>query len=599
MNNFKSISALIFALIICANTSAQNNEYFTHTVNKGQTLYSIAKMYGTDAQSIMDLNYCDTILSIGEQLIIPQRKNITNKNNEENFIYHTISPKETIYSLCSKYNVKVDDVRAVNPGLNVSKIYEGDVIRIPINTKKENTATAGNNKTEKPSKTHKVQKRETIRSISRMFKITTDELIAANPELKNRKLIIGEIITIPTHQETKKQDAQSNGGYKTSELEETNKNKYRFIDFIFPNKPKVAIILPFLLDKNRPKGQLGMVEFYEGLLLSIKEQKDNGNSYEITTFDSGDSNRSLDSLIKSGALDDMNIIIGAGYKKHNKELAAFAKEKGIHLVIPFTDIEDEIYDNPMVYVVNTNKSYLTPDITEQFSKIFPNVNPIFISDANNNQKEVTDALKRDFENRSIEYHTISIEKFTDLDTYTETIRQLTKKDKLNVIIPCSKDVGILSRILPIIVSVRSLEENPIENICLFGYPEWQEAASSIGENLYKADTFIFTTSFCHNSMRNVSELNNKYYLWFNRNMQDHYPRYAILGYDIGNYFLSAISTKGKMPEGLDKSDYAPIQTDFKFERVNNWGGYINKKVFLIHFTPDFDIEKIDFDRLNL
>jgi len=30
--------------------------------------------------------------------------------------------------------------------------------------------------------------------------------------------------------------------------------------------------------------------------------------------------------------------------------------------------------------------------------------------------------------------------------------------------------------------------------------------------------------------------------------------------------------------------------------VNNWGGFINKKVFFIHFTKDHELIKMDFDR---
>ena len=39
----------------------------------------------------------------------------------------------------------------------------------------------------------------------------------------------------------------------------------------------------------------------------------------------------------------------------------------------------------------------------------------------------------------------------------------------------------------------------------------------------------------------------------------------------------------------------PIQTGFKFERVNNWGGFINRKVFFVHFTKDFELIKLDFE----
>ena len=74
----------------------------------------------------------------------------------------------------------------------------------------------------------------------------------------------------------------------------------------------------------------------------IDRLKEMGYSFEINTFDSGIQENSLNELLSSGALDKMELIIGAMYPKHNKELAKFAQEKGIPLVIPFTNKEKEI-----------------------------------------------------------------------------------------------------------------------------------------------------------------------------------------------------------------------------------------------------------------
>ena len=39
----------------------------------------------------------------------------------------------------------------------------------------------------------------------------------------------------------------------------------------------------------------------------------------------------------------------------------------------------------------------------------------------------------------------------------------------------------------------------------------------------------------------------------------------------------------------------PIQTGFKFDRVNNWGGFINRKVFFVNFTKNYELIKLDFE----
>ena len=71
----------------------------------------------------------------------------------------------------------------------------------------------------------------------------------------------------------------------------------------------------------------------------------------------------------------------------------------------------------------------------------------------------------------------------------------------------------------------------------------------------------------------------------------------MLGYDTGYVFLLAANKFGKdMPSKINNVSFTPIQTGFKFERVNNWGGMVNKKIYFIHYTPEYNIEKIDFDK---
>ncbi len=51
-----------------------------------------------------------------------------------------------------------------------------------------------------------------------------------------------------------------------------------------------------------------------------------------------------------------------------------------------------------------------------------------------------------------------------------------------------------------------------------------------------------------------------------------------------------------MDTNINNLGITPVQTGFKFERVNNWGGMVNKKIYFVNYTPTFTIEKIDFDK---
>ena len=79
-------------------------------------------------------------------------------------------------------------------------------------------------------------------------------------------------------------------------------------------------------------------------------------------------------------------------------------------------------------------------------------------------------------------------------------------------------------------------------------------------------------------------------------MTNTYPKYGMLGFDIAFFFLKGLHQYGTdWEENMNRLHISPIQTGFKFERVNNWGGFINRKVFFVNFTPNYELIKLDFE----
>ena len=114
--------------------TAQTEKFTTHTVVKGDTLYSLAKRYNTTVAEIVALN--PTIedgktISIGQTYIMTSTKNpLAEKNlpdlkNSGEYILHTVVKGDTLYSLSKKYGTTVDAVVALNP-----EITDGQNIKI-------------------------------------------------------------------------------------------------------------------------------------------------------------------------------------------------------------------------------------------------------------------------------------------------------------------------------------------------------------------------------------------------------------------------------------------------------------------------------------
>jgi len=73
-----------------------------------------------------------------------------------------------------------------------------------------------------------------------------------------------------------------------------------------------------------------------------------------------------------------------------------------------------------------------------------------------------------------------------------------------------------------------------------------------------------------------------------------YPKYALLGYDTGMFFITAIHTFGtNFANHIRQVNYRSLQNGFRFERVNNWGGFINTNLYMVNYKKNFTITRAE------
>ena len=585
-----------------ATISAQKTEIVSHTVTQGQTLYSISKLYNTTVEEIIKFNPGSAEkLSIGQKLIIPSNSNAKPEAKEKrNGKTHTIQKGETLYRLSKMYNVTTDELCAANPGLSINNFRTGEVIIIPTKEQIKEDETI---KLDAPQKeqeklpvivgTHKVQRKENIKGICEMYNITQEDLIKVNPILKEQKLKRKMELNIPEPSIKEKPIL--------TEIVQENKEE---IEKAIPkgiNDDKVlnvAVILSFLLDSYAPKEQSRMVEYYQGFLMAVEELKHEGYSFIINTYDAGQKSQSLDSLLTSGAFDNVELIFGASYPKHNKELAKFAKEREIPLVIPFSNKKDEALNNPTIYVANGIQSFILPEISSSFVKTFPNANVIFVEDTTeSNKREFVKSLTSELVKHNIPYTTVQMPQISNEEVVLETFSNIYQDDKEFIVIPTSSSATTLNTLLPSLLHAKGIDSLNVTKFKLFGYPEWQIHAKDTRELMYEVDTYFYATFYSHYALPRVAEFQDEFIRWYDRDIQNIYPRYGMLGYDTGYFFLLAASLYGnRMYENINQTPFNPVQSDFKFERISDKDGFINKKFFFIHFSPEYYIDKIDFDK---
>ena len=575
---------------VCAQATSG---YFMHTVTKGQSLYSIASMYNVTIDEIVRLNPgSEERIKAGEALKIPQKED----NGQP--AYHTIQAGETLYKLTVHYGVSAQDICRANPGLSAKNFRIGQVIAIPAKKvvkeepKPETTPSVKPSEPLKPNcrDMHRVQRKETIYSISKLYGITEEELIAANPELRTKKLKRGKFICIPYAKASSDNANASATSQAVSDMELFRQNqkeskKYASI--------KAAVILPFMTKENGNRDeQVRMVEYYEGFLMAVDSLKQQGVSVDIHTYDSGNTTATITQLINTKKeLKDMDIIFGPLHTDQVKIMADFAKKNKIRLVVPFTSKSDEVFNNPYVFQINTPQSYLFSEVYEHYLRKFPNAHVVFLNaDTGDKDKdEFIKGLKEELKNKQITFKELKGAEISPegMKTAVDSLRE-------NVLIPTSGKKIALIKILPqLIITAR---EHPNYNMRLFGYPEWQTYTDDHLSNFFELDTYFYTSFYTNNLFPAAIKFTSAYRKWYSKDMANTYPKYGMLGFDTAYFFLKGLARYGNhLEEEMNNMTLNPIQTGFKFERVNNWGGFINRKVFFVRFTKDYELIKLDFE----
>ena len=151
-----------------------------HIVKPGDTLYSIAKKYNTTVDEIKKLNdLTSNALTVGSRLIIP-----TETINEEPGTY-TVKSGDTLYSIASKNNTTVDEIKKIN-NLTSNNLSIGQQLKLP--TKNEEIIETSE---------YIVKSGDTLYKIALANNLTVADLINAN-NLSSNTLTIGQKLIIPS-----------------------------------------------------------------------------------------------------------------------------------------------------------------------------------------------------------------------------------------------------------------------------------------------------------------------------------------------------------------------------------------------------------------
>lgn len=175
---------------------------FQHTVSAGETLSSIAGLYGVPVQQLRVLNnLTDDSIFAGQILRIPEGEPTP---TPEPF-RHVVQPGETLSSIAAFYGLNTNTLIEVNNILDPNALQVGTSLLIPgvaaPSTNSPETGTdSGTSSAPANSQevvTHLVQQNETISGIAASYGVSVSSLLEANNLINPNILRAGQVLVIP------------------------------------------------------------------------------------------------------------------------------------------------------------------------------------------------------------------------------------------------------------------------------------------------------------------------------------------------------------------------------------------------------------------
>ncbi len=594
--------AITFSMFIFPNTLfAQENtlvkseivktingkHYYIHTVKKGETIYSICKAYGTtEKQLAIDNPDIFNGLKLGQELMVLNKVEKPLKKSSE-YIYIKVEKKQTVYSITKKYKISQDQFLKDNPDAK-NGLKQGQEVRI---LKKKDKINHEARPTDTPYLKHKVKRKETLYSISKKYNITLDDLLKANPSIKENGLKKAEIINIPT------KEFINNSLWEKKDSVEVNDSLASITDTVAVNCDekiynknktiKIGLLLPFDLDiktlnieqnnlktdgTKRPKVK-PFFEIYQGVLLKIKELKAQGYNIDLFAFDTKKSVYTVKAIMLKPEIELLDFIIGPIYQ-NTFDTALKYKPINIPIINPLIDATSKFNENYSFIQVESSKDVIFNEITNYISNI-SDVNYIVISDGSEDKLKTVwkySQKLRKLKKDSITIHNVNF-------TETKKLKAFIDKTKYNVVIVLSTKEGFVTNVVTKL-HVASLTDTVI----LIGFKEWLKFKIQT-EYYHKLNLTVFDN-------RNI-DYTSKKILDFNKVYKDEYnceaTTYSYIGYDISNLLISNyINYTSNMCNCIINTKIEGCIYKFKFEKIKNH--FVNTKLNTIKYKNDLTIE---------
>ena len=598
-------------------------EYYVYSVKQSEGLYRISVNFGVSQDEIIKFNpEVKDGLKAGQIIFIPKKKGIVSK---------VVVPEISTMNGSSQQQQKSE--RAAPPVDIIAATMGGGSNNAIVEKKEPKTFQKIELMGSEPHfYYHKVEKRQTLYSLSRQYGVAQEDVIKYNPQTASG-LRDGDVLRIPKpediyvekkaekmqedlsvkylihkveHKETlysisKKYDVKQEDIEKlNSELEilsidqelkipyyaalittDTVNGKattYLDLDKIFGkadaleiHKLRIAFLLPFMLENKNNPNDGRFVDFYGGAVKAISEAKENGISVDIYTYDTGRTRENMEEVFANNSiLQEVDLIIGPAYSVQVPVATEFAKKNQIKTLIPFTSRILGVEFNPYVFQFNPGMDVELDFLKQMFETKFDDANYIFAD-----IEYVPDVDEGAIISKNLKRIFDEQErKYTTLSIPSPEVNLFDSAvvhSKKNFVIFNTDQFQVVQ---PYFENLNRTDRR--HDLIMLERYNWKNQESYRPVGVYVAP---FKSEY---EMFDLNQYNRDFVNLFGWEAATNTPRYDVLAYDLVSYFVGMLNDKEKniMTELELDMYWQGTQSQFQFKRKSLDSGFVNHRVYL-------------------
>jgi len=499
------------------------------------------------------------------------------------YYVHTVEKGQTLYAIAKAYDITVNDVLVENPDA-LNGIKPGQNLRIPVE-KKVATKPIEVSKDTSKFVVHKVEAGQTLYSLAKKYNTTEQAILDMNPEAKTG-LKVGMELKIPVKNTSAvaviplKPDTIP--GKKDSWIIGAKKDIYNIALMMPLQLWNVNNIEPADILATPPKGEFpdrpkAAAEFYEGALLAIDSMRKAGMRlnvwvYDVDDIDSGKSAK----MLAQPEFKTMDLIIGPFTAGPFEEIAAFAKTNNIPIVSPVSGVNRVLFKNPLAVKALPSAMTQMEFVAQHIYKERRDENVMMISSGILREAKMAAAFRNEMNRLRVAEGKDSIK----VTKGFAGVEALLKKDVMNVIVIPSNSQAFVTDLLR---SLHTLAEK--YQITVYGMPQWMEFDNLDAEYMQTLNLHFAAPYYVDYKSPATHGFLARYRNAFGGDPSI----YAFAGYDVTLFFLQQLQSSGTgFVQNLPQTQHEGLQQSFRFIKSDAESGYENVGLRIVHIS-DYEL----------